>query len=169
MLDNLALINRIMEEHHAIRGYLKLAGDTLSDWEALSSLQRAKADWISDESGTLSEKLERLQKVTSLLSDGLNNHFALEERDLPRLLGVLLMRALMLDHREIEKEIDGARSRVAQAMLQVSSQGQLAPTKSEIEQAINSVGQLVAKHAAKEEVILEMLRRALENKQENKS
>lgn len=55
MLDNLALINGITEEHHAIRRYIKLAGDTLSDWEALSSLQRAKADWISDESGSLSE------------------------------------------------------------------------------------------------------------------
>lgn len=168
-MDNLALIDKIMEEHHTIRRHIKLAGDTLSDWEALVGLQRAKADWISDQSGTLSEKLERLQKTISLLSDGLNNHFSLEESHLPQLLGVLLMRAIMLDHQEIEKGIDRARSKVVDPMLQVSSQEDLASTKSEIEQAINSVGQLVAKHAAEEEVILEMLRRALEDKRKNSS
>ena len=169
MLDNLALIDKILEEHHTIRRHMKLAGDTLSDWEALISLQRAKADWTSEELGTLSEKLERLQKAISLLGDGLNNHFALEEKGLPQLLGVLLMRAIMLDHREIEKSIDRARSYVVEPMLQVSSQEELASTKSEIEQAINSVGQLVVKHAAEEEVILEMLRRALEDKRKNSS
>jgi len=83
MLDNLALIDKIMEEHHTIRRHIKLAGDTLSDWEALISLQRAKADWISDESGTLSEKLEGLQKAISLLGDRLINHFALGEKGPP--------------------------------------------------------------------------------------
>jgi hypothetical protein len=166
-LDNLALIDKILEEHHSIRRHVKLAGDTLSDWEALISLQSAKADWISDESGGLSEKLERLQKAISSLGDGLNNHFALEEKGLPQLLGTLLMRAIMLDHRVIQKEIDRARSNVADHSLLLSSQEELAATKSEIEQAINSVGQLVVKHAAEEEVILGMLRRALQDKQRN--
>jgi len=79
------------------------------------------------------------------------------------------MHAPILDHRKIEKRIDGARSSVVEPMLRVSSQKELAFTKPEIAQAINSIGQLAAKHAAEEEVILEMLRRALEDKRENSS
>jgi hypothetical protein len=168
-LDNLALIGRILEEHRSIRQHIKLAGDTLSDLEALIGLRSAKADWLLDESDTLSERLERLQKAISSLGDGLNNHFALEEKGLPQLLGVLVMRAIMLDHREIEKEINRARSKVVEHMLRVSSQEDLAATKSEIEQAINSVGQLAVKHTAEEEVVLEMLRRALEDNRKNNS
>jgi len=47
MTNNLAIIKHVIEEHKVIRGHIKLMGDTVADLEALSSLERAHADWVA--------------------------------------------------------------------------------------------------------------------------
>jgi len=164
MLDKLAIINRVIEEHQAIRQYVKLAGDSVSDWEALSSLERARADWIPGRLEILSEKQKRLQQTMSALEEGLKNHFAFEEKALPPLLGELLARALILEHQEIKKEIDKAKSITAEAKLEGLSRDELLSKESNIQQMVDSICQLVEEHATREETILAMMQRALEEK-----
>jgi len=164
MADNLALINRVIEEHHTIRGNLKLVGDSVSDLEALFSLQKARPDLILSSPEALKEKQEKLQQTLSFLDDGLKNHFGFEEKLLPPLFGEFLMKALILDHRAIKKQIDAAKSLAADTILAGVSQKELLSRKSRIQQEVENILQLVEDHAAREETILKMLKRALEEK-----
>lgn len=161
MLDNLAIINKVIEEHQIIRGHVKLVGDSTSDQEAIASLTGARADWIPGRPEILAEKQKRLQQALSFLDEGLKNHFAFEERVLPPLLGDLFVRAITLDHREIIKEIDEAKSLVTDIKLEGLSRDELLSKESHIQQVIERITDLVEDHAIEEEVVLGMAERAL--------
>ena len=164
MADNLALVNRTIEEHHNIRRNIKLVGDSVSDLEALFSLQTARPDLILGSPEALKEKQEKLLQTLSYLDDGLKNHFGFEEKLLPPLFGEFLMKALILDHRAIKKQIDAAKSLVSDTRLEGLSQKELLSRKSRIQQKVDNILQLVEDHAAREETILKMLKRSLEEK-----
>ncbi|OGO01659.1 MAG: hypothetical protein A2Y59_05955 [Chloroflexi bacterium RBG_13_52_14] len=164
MADNLALINRVIEEHHNIRGNLKLVGDSVSDLEALFSLQKSRPDLILSSPEALSEKQNKLQQTLNYLDEGLKNHFGFEEKLLPPLFGEFLIKALILDHRAIKKQIDAVKSLVSDTKLEGLSQKELLSRKSQIQQKVENILQLVEDHAAREETILKMLKRALEEK-----
>jgi len=165
MEDYLAIIRRVIEEHQTIRGHIKLVGDSISDREALTSLERARTDWIPGRPELLAETQKKLQQAISFLDEGLKNHFAFEGKALPPLLGELFMRALVLEHQEIRKEIDKAKSIATETKLEGLSREELLSRESHIQQTISSICQLVEEHATKEEIILEMLQRALEEKE----
>ena len=169
MEDYLAIIRRVIEEHQNIRGHVKLVGDSISDEEALTSLERARADWVPGKPELLAEMQKKLQQAISFLDEGLKNHFAFEGKALPPLLGELFMRAIILDHQEIMKEIDEAKSIAAETRLEGLSREELLSKESHIQQTISNICRLVEEHATKEEIILEMLQRALEEKEQSKS
>jgi len=164
MADNLAIINRAIEEHHNIRGHIKLVGDSISDLEALFGLQKARPDWILSSPEALPERQGRLLQTISSLDEGLKNHFSFEEKLFPPLFGELLMQALILEHRGIKKQIDEAKSLVANTSLEGLSQKELLSKKAQIQQKIEGILQLVEWHAGREETILKMLKEALEAK-----
>lgn len=164
MDDKLAIINKIIEAHQAIRGQTRLVGDSIVDRQALNILTRARADWIPGRLEILSEKQKKLQETLDFLREGLRNHFAYEARYLPQLLGELLMRALLLEHREVLRQIDEAKSMVADTKLEDLGREGLLSEESHIQQIVSTVSQVVEEHATREEVILDMLKRALEEK-----
>jgi iron-sulfur cluster repair protein YtfE (RIC family) len=168
MSDELAIINRIIEWHQTLRGHVKLVGEAIPDREALSNLQRVRADWVPGRPDILAEKQKKLEQTISFLDEGLRNHFAYEEKVLPPILGELFMRALVLDHQEVREEIDGAKSTVLGTELEGLSREELLAKESEIQQVIESMCQTFEDHATREEVILGMLQRALQDIQQSK-
>jgi hypothetical protein len=162
MADNLAIVNRAIEEHHAIRGHVKLVGDSVNDLEALFSLQKARPVWILSSPEALAEKKNRLQQTLSALDEGLKNHFNFEDKLFPPLFGELLMQALKIEHRGIKNQIEGAKSLVAKIKLEGLSQKELLSKKSQIQQKVEDILQSVEEHATKEETILKMLKKTLE-------
>jgi len=164
MLDSLAIINKVIEEHQAIRGHIKLVGDSVPDQEALTALDKARADFIPGRFEVLTEKQEKLQQTLNFLDEGLKNHFAFEGKALPPLLGKLPMRGLVLEHREIKNKIDEAKSIVASTKLEGLSREELLSREAHIQQVITSICLLVEEHATKEEAMLDMVRKALEKK-----
>jgi hypothetical protein len=164
MPDELAIINRVIEEHATIKGHVKLVGDSVTDHEALASLEKARADWIPGRPEILSEKQKKLQQTISSLEEGLGNHFALEERSLPPLLGELLMQSLVLEHRKIKKEIDVVKSMAAGIKLEGLSRDELLAKESQMQQMVDKLHQLVEEHATREEIILDMIQSALAEK-----
>jgi hemerythrin len=164
MADNLKIVNRAIDEHHTIRGHVKLVGDSVSDLEALFSLQKARPDWILSSTDALSEKQDKLRQTISALDEGLKNHFSFEEKLLPPLFGEFLMQALILEHREIKKRIDETKSLVTNTKLEGLSRRELLSQKAQIQQKVEGILQLVEEHAAREETILKMLKKALEAK-----
>jgi hemerythrin len=164
MSDYLAEINKIIEEHQAIRRHVKLVGESIGDQEALLSLQSARPDWIPGRLEILSEKQNKLTQTINFLSEGLKNHFAKEEMFLPPVLGEFLMRALILEHREIGKAIKEVRAMAANTKLEGLSREDLMSREAEIQQKVGNLCNLIEEHANKEELMLEMVQRALEEK-----
>ncbi len=162
MVDPLATLNKIRDEHLNIRRHLRLAGDSVGDVEATSSLQRARAEWVPGRPLDLAERQKKLQQTLSFLDEGLRNHFALEESDLPPLLGDLFTRALILDHREITKHVDETRSVVTSMDVDSLTREELLSKESQVQQAIEHLRGLIEDHAAREETLLTMLERALQ-------
>jgi hemerythrin len=162
MEDYRAMFERIREEHLSIRGNIRLVGDSVSDQEALNALRKTRADWIPGRADILSEKQKRLQQTLSFLDEGLQNHFALEARYLPPFLGELFMRALLLEHREIGKQVNEAKSMAADMKLEGLSREELLLKEGQIQQIVSGLCQTVEEHAAKEETLLEMLEKGLQ-------
>lgn len=164
MGDQLAIVNHIIEEHAKVRTHLKLAGDSVSDLEGVISLEQAKPDWMLASAEVLSDKCNRLLQAASALRDGLKNHFLLEEKHLPPILGELPMHALDLEHADIENALDRLQNAVHSFQTTELKSDRLLTMKWNIHQRLDDLLQLVEDHANREEVILRMAKRALEDK-----
>jgi len=162
MPDALAVVTRVISEHHAIRGHIKLAGDTVNDIEALFTLQRTQSGWSQTSITALTEKRDQLLQAISFLEEGLKNHFDFEEKTLPPLVGKLLTRAILHEHHEISGQIGSAKTTLANIKLEGLDQRELFSKKSVIQQNIHNLRQTVEEHAQHEEIILNMIKKALE-------
>jgi hypothetical protein len=163
MKDKLAVIKRIIAEHQNIKQHVKLVGDSVSDQEALTALQKEHSNFIPGRLEVISEKQKRLQQTLAFLEEGMKNHFYFEEKALPPLLGELLTQALVLEHREIIGEIEADKSIVANISLEGLSREELLEKEAHIEQVIDTLLQLIEEHATREETVLGMIRSALEH------
>jgi len=143
---------------------MKLVGDFMSDREALATLEEARADFIPGRLSAVSEMQKKLQQTVVTLEEGLKNHFDFEEKVLPPLLGEMLTQALILEHREINEEIDKAKAAAAGIKMEGLSREGLLEQESYIQQAFDGICQLVEEHATREEAVLEMVKKALEEK-----
>ena len=164
MADELEMVNRVIEEHHKVRTHLKLVGDSVNDLEGLISLEQAKPDWMLASAALISDKHDKMIQTANSLGEGLKNHFALEEKHLPPVLGGLLMQALKLEHADIHKALDGLHSTLGGVKLAESRSEQLLTSRWSIQQKLDDLRQLIEGHAGREEVILHMAKRALEDK-----
>jgi len=162
MPDALAVITKVISEHHAIRGHIKLAGDTVNDIEALLTLQRTQSGWSQTSITALIEKRDQLLQMISFLEEGLKNHFDFEEKALPPLFGKLLMKAILYEHHEISERIGSAKTTLANIELEGLDQRELLAKKSVIQQNIHNLRQTVEEHTQHEETILNMMKKALE-------
>lgn len=168
MPDDLEVVNKIIEEHRNIRTNVKLVGDTVSDPEGLLRLEQARPDWMLGTPGQLAEKQTRLGQTLNYLYDGLQNHFKLEEKWLPDLLGVLVMEALALEHVQIKADIETIRGILAKANLEEMSHEERLNFKWTIEPKIEEIRRTLETHAGKEETILSMVKKALEARRKGK-
>lgn len=164
MADNLAKVNRAIEEHHTIREHLKLVGDSVSDLEAMFTLQRARPEWILSPPEALMDKSAKLLQTLAALEEGLKNHFNFEERLFPPLLGNLLMKALLLEHGELKKLLEETRTLAAKLKSEGLNQRELLSKKTQIQRKVEDILRAIEEHASKEETILKMLKKALEAK-----
>ena len=162
MLDALAVITRAISEHHAIRGHIKLAGDTVNDIEALFTLQRTQSGWSQTSITALIEKQNQLLQTISFLEQGLKNHFAFEEEALPPLFGELLMKAILHQHYEIGRQIETAKTTLANIKLEGTDQQELLSKRPVIQRNIDNLCRTVEEHASHEEIVLNMMKKALE-------
>jgi hypothetical protein len=162
MPDDLAVITRVISEHHAIRHHVKLAGDAVNDIEALFTLQRTRAGWSQGSIAALVEKRDQLVQTTSFLEEGLKNHFAMEEEALPPLFGQLLMKAILYEHRGISRLIESAKATLNNVKPELVDQRELLTQKSRVQETIDLLCQVVEEHANHEETILNMMKKALE-------
>ena len=168
MGDYLDIIRRVIEEHQAIRGHIKLVGETMPDREALASLEKARADWVPGRPKVPAETRDKLQQAIAELDAGIKNHFAFEGKSLPPLLGELFMQAILLDHREITIALKEGKAVAAEIKLEGLTREELLARESQIQEMINKIVGLIEEHVKREETLLDMLQRVLELKERNK-
>ena len=96
------------------------------------------------------------------LGQALKEHFAMEERHLPSLFGDLLMRGLLLEHRDLIEGLERAMAMVAASNPEGLSREQSLERQSNIRVVIENLSRRVEDHASQEEIIFDMLKRALE-------
>ncbi len=164
MADYLAVVQRIIEEHQAIRHSVKLVGDTVSDRESLAALGQVRSGWVPGRADILREKHQKLQQTLASLVQGLQNHFHYEEEYLPPVLGEFLMRALLLEHADIKKGLAQVEQALADTPVEGLTQEQVLSAELRLQQAVNSAMHTIEDHAFREEVILNMAQRGLEGK-----
>ncbi len=157
MVDERKLIARLLDQHRSVESQAKRVLGSLADHEARASLEKARVDWTPGRFGSLQERRERLREELATLEAGLKKHFRLEEKSLPSLLGVLLVRAFALQHREILREIEESRSMLSEAKLEGLERDALLVEESRVQQRIGVVLRLVEEHAANEELLLGMI------------
>jgi len=158
------MLNKIKEEHINIRENVKLVGDSVNDREALNALSGTRNDWIPDKTEIFSEKQKRLQQTLSFLGDGLRNHFALEIDYLTSFLDEPFMRALILEHHDILKQLGEAKLMAADIKLDGLGQDELISKEAQIQQTISKLGQAIIEHAIREETLLGMLEKGLNDR-----
>lgn len=162
MLDALAVITRVISEHTTIRGHIKLAGDTVNDIEALFALRRAQSGLSQSSITAMIEKQNQLLQTFAFLEQGLKNHFEFEEKVLPPLFGELLMKAILYEHRGIDRQIETAKIALANIKLEGMDQQELLSKRPVIQRNIDNLCRTVEEHASHEEIILNIIRKALE-------
>lgn len=162
-MDNLAIINRIIEEHKVIRTHIKLVGDSVSDKESLNALNEVRSGWIPGRLDLLVEKQKKLQTTMALLGDGLEKHFSYEEQYLPPIFGEFLIQALLFEHSAVNREIEKAKQMLTGLKTEGMSRDEILTSELRIQQTIGSMSQTIEEHAVREEVILGMLQRSLEH------
>ncbi len=162
MPTNAEIIDEVIGQHRLIRHNIKLVGDSLVDVEALFNLQKAQAAWAQSSVEELSEKKERVGQVLSVLTAGLKNHFDYEERVLPPLFGEVLMKALIIEHRGIQRRLERSALAVNGLNLQGVAQTEALAAKTRLQQVIADLTFEVEEHAGHEELILRMMKKVFE-------
>ncbi|MBI4304204.1 MAG: hemerythrin domain-containing protein [Chloroflexi bacterium] len=160
--DYLAIVLRVIEEHHTIRGNIKLVGDSVNDLEAMFNLQNVYASWTQSSIDALAQKRDKLLQTFSVLDAGLRRHFFYEEKYLPPIFGEILIKALIMDHHEILRKIDEANVMTSGTSFEGLAQEELLAKKTQFQQALIGICKLNEDHLSREEVILGMTKRALE-------
>lgn len=163
-MDYLAIIRRIMDEHKAVVERFKLAGESLNDREALTGLEKVREDLMADFKSTAFEKQEKLEQALTLLENGLKNHYDFEEEALPFLMGELLTEALTLEHKQLLSGIEQARSVIKSVRLEGLSRDEQLNEESVMYGLINRLRRQKEDHLNREEAILIMLQKALEER-----
>jgi hemerythrin len=162
MADTMTIINQTIAEHHNIHENLQLTGKSVTDIEALFILHQEYSGWSQSTIQELTDKQKHIMQAISTLEQGLKRHFSFEEKSLPPLFGETLMKALLHEHHEITGQIDKAKKTLSEFTAHGQNQPELLSRKSEIQETIRHLVQMVEEHANHEEVILKMIKKSLE-------
>jgi hypothetical protein len=161
MADLVTVINKAIAEHYDVKENLKLAGQSITDIDALFMLRKAYAGWSQSSVQELSEKQKQLAQAINALEQGLKRHFTFEEESLPPLFGEILMKALRHEHHEIVGQIEEAKKTLSDFKTHGRDQQELLSWKSRMQETIGHLLQTIEEHAIHEEIILKMIKKAL--------
>ncbi len=158
---HLATIDLLIDEHRAVLYGLKLAGERVSDLEALFNLQTVYSEWTRSSVDSLAEKQKSLAEFMDSLYEGAKHHFRYEEEHLSPLLGEAVMQALVRTHERIRRQFRRAKSILA-VRLDETNPDNLLCHKACIEEAVYDLCQMIDQHRTQEELLLQILKGMLE-------
>jgi hemerythrin len=156
MPEEIEKVRHLIEEHSIVKDRLRLIGDEINDLEAMKNLQTMRDSVSGTEEVVLGEKLKELKQNVSYISEGLRKHFEDEEKLLPELIGELLTKALLHEHRKIKEDIAALADLSNNATLEEISQQRSPAIMMYIAQIINSLRNKIEEHSSREDAVFQL-------------
>jgi len=160
----LTLIEQIIAEHHTILQRLEDLEEVANDAEALRGFEQAQESFVP---GRLNERqgLERLEKLVSLVDQGLRAHFDREETALLAAFEgqgsrelASAFHSLLLEHADLKNRIARTREQVAQLTGGQLSRHSWEATANDLRAHVSHTHRLLQAHAeAEQELLISLL------------
>jgi hemerythrin len=161
MDERLKVIQIVIDEHRMIRDNVKLVDDTVSDSEAVTLLNETHSNLNPQQMDAVDHSHKELQGAINLLDQGLQNHFTVEDKTLPSLLGELLMEALRIEHNDIISLVNEVKAAITNFNLEGLNREEMLYKEFNLQKVINNLTEQIEQHAAKEEAMLNMMKRVI--------
>ncbi|MFH0942017.1 MAG: hemerythrin domain-containing protein [Chloroflexota bacterium] len=167
MAGELEIIDQVIAQHQIIRLSLQGVQSSLTDFDALFSMQKAQSGWAQSSVDKLQDQKQQFQDALSRVQKGLSDHFSWEERVLPPLLGEALTKALIFVHSEIRQQLEKTVTLVNDSTLKGPNQKDRLTEKLGVQNGTVTLTQMIEEHATTEEQILGMLKKAYQAQAES--
>jgi hypothetical protein len=164
MLEKLTTLSQIIEEHTLLRRRLKLAGDTVSDEEALIDLAESNHGWQTKGKEDLIAKQQDLVRTLAMLKEGMGNHFKFEEERLPGVIGEFMTRAIAIEHRDLRREMEDAVATVSAVDFNTLPEKDAPGEVRRLREIINLLREAIEKHAGDEQVVIKLAQKVLDER-----
>jgi len=161
MQDKLSVISQVISEHTVLRRNLKLAGDTVSDEETLMELAEKVQGWPTEKRNELNDRQQELIRTLATVAAGLKNHFTFEEEKLPVIIGDIMVRALKVEHRELDLKVNAVLTSVSGIKFDELAGAEISVALAQVKRTVNDLSKAVERHAEREMVLIQMAQKAL--------
>lgn len=137
----------MMDEHQAIRAHIEF-------------LRRAREidPSLLAKSQDVAGAERNLQLALSFLAEGIQRHYSHEEQVMPPLFGELLMKAIIVEHRQIQAQLDRVTSLINDAVQKAGLQQNISSENQAIRLIIEEVCQKIETHGLIEDAIFTLLK-----------
>jgi hypothetical protein len=163
MLSDLTKVDSLLYENGALRSCCRRIGKLIGEQEMLF-LQKG-GERTSDLIYELANQKLNLEQAVRTLEDALARHKQLHGELPSWLIGEPLTEALEMEHSEMLEAIKKAKAEIP-AEFKNLTRAELLAKSLQIRSAHESACVLIEAHLSKEDAILELLRRALRNRQQ---
>jgi len=153
----------IQEEHVNVRRLIGIVGATLVDLDVFFRLQTERFELSQVSLQGLADKCSELGRTVQNLWQDLKKHFEYEEEHLPQILGKTLTQALKLEHEDIERMMELVLKTIAETKFVDSTQSEMLAKKTMFQEMIGKLTDKVEAHAKDEEVLVQLIKLAIEN------
>jgi len=168
MRKELALIQRIIEEHKVIKKGMQALEQKANDAEALMGLEQAKEAFMP---GRLEPKkgLQMLQESLGAIEKGLQKHFDFEETGLPSVVGrygdeevKASLNSLFLEHKDLRSRMAHSKKHIADLVSGNLSRQLWEASAHDMRAHISHTRKLLEAHAEIEQELLHQLQDQLQ-------
>jgi hypothetical protein len=166
-MDDLEIIRQVLAQHKVIFGQLESASESVSDMEALLKLEKARADLNLGYQKTLTEKRAEIERIIAPIDRGLRKHYSFEEEVLPPMLGRVLTKALISEHKHLLFQMEQMISLLTEINAEGLTQSQALGKESLIYERLDNLRRNKMDHLNREEAILLTLQNVIELKTKN--
>ncbi|MBI4303373.1 MAG: hypothetical protein HY665_03440 [Chloroflexi bacterium] len=161
--DNATLVNKLSYEHEVMKRWLGGLRASVDEEEAVFVKQAIEQD-VSRLQAVVQKQYNLLQSLMSFTA-GIAEHAEREACIFPLLVGDTLAQGLVLEHQEIRAELSRIKSLLVGMDMKNSSREDLLFRSYDLRHATDRICHLMYVHMAKEDAILDLLKKVFNNSQ----
>jgi len=167
MEDDLAIIERVIDEHKTIKQRFHKLEQVANDAQAMTGFEQAKEAFMP---GRLEQKqgLHELEDTLKVIEDGLHKHFHLEETSLPTVVDRYSdeelkssLRSILLEHIDLRNRLAHSKKHVSELVSGGMARHRWEASAHDMRAYISHTRKLLEAHAEIEQELLNKLQSRL--------